>query len=229
MLPSHLITQEHEHERKFDLLNNTLFSRVRDILVSPGEARHILDFYDIPHLVFGTPHHKDRQYRYFDTAESSLRKNNVTCSLRDRGSDYVLTVKLPLGLDNVKQREEHSFSFPAYGNFHTLDITIQKELSSLLEKFTQGSSLVDSLTLFVHTDGFNVFQGKNRIALLSLDQIFATIQDYTRIFYELEIERKDQGTATTLDTLANALQRTFELQEVTHSKYERALILLGKT
>lgn len=186
--------------------------------------------------------YKVRPYRYFDTFDGTLAEKEIltsvgpmedlgaSLSVRSREEDYVVTVKIPIK-NAAGQREEYEFNLPFGIDLYSVDpnsLSFWEPLHRVRD-ICGNKPLQEIVRLEVQTNRCELYQGEKRKVEIAVDSVEASIP-YPFIlkkkFWELEVEEKESGTATDIETIVNFLKGKYPLKESSLPKWVKALRLI---
>ncbi len=226
-----------EMEKKFLIKNEGVFKEMLTLLRSLEGINN----YNIENFFS-----KKREYRYFDTFEGELLKEKIltyigplemegaSTSLRDRGGDYVLTVKIPTQDPDERNEHEkpHQFPLPPDMDFYQLS---PEEFArgwaplKKIKELTGDKTLQEAVRLEVQTNRFELYQDGERKVEIALDDVLGKGPfNIQKRFYELEIERKEEGSRGDVKLITDFFtnQYTDNLKEFPLPKWIKALKLI---
>ncbi len=168
---------------------------------------------------------KERNYRYFDTFDTGLAKSQVvayvgpleergiSASLRKRENDYVLAVKFPRSTV-ADEREELEFPLPAEVAFDELnpeDFAFWQPLKRA-KQFGGNKPLVEIVRLMVTTHRFDLDLENEKKVQVALDSV-EVINPFTKKkFYELEVERLENGENSDVEEVCSYFTDKYKKQ-----------------
>lgn len=160
--------------------------------------------------------------RYFDTADSRLLAAGYSCRLRTEGASVLATLKgLGGALGAVHQRDEQEIQLPTW----TPDVMAwpASPARDLALRLTGGAVLQPLFDLEQQRSRADVMDGAHRVAELSLDAVRVAVGQRPALYYELEVELKQDGTEADLTRIAQVLSTDHKLTPESRSKFARAL------
>lgn len=174
---------------------------------------------------------KKREYIYFDTKDLHLYNNNITYSVRDRGKDYFITLKIPLG-KGILERDEYNASVNKEDN--VFDIDIHRNNTRLIpvrivNDIIKDKELQISLRFKVTTTRCIIHVDNDHTIELSFDRMNVQFKDNkTSVeLYEIEIENKTSEDFVFLNFCENFKEST-GLKEINLSKYQRIMNIMNE-
>ncbi len=201
-----------EIEAKFAIPNRPTFDRLLStkslgpFAVEPQGRQHVHD-------------------RFLDTAGRVFSGQHYACRLRQRGEDYLLTLKGPGRVEAaVHSRPEFEVTLPEIQTDPAR--WPPSEARDLALRLSDGRPLVELFTQRQTRHISTLRDGQRAVATLSLDEVEAQIGAQRLAYFELEAELLPDGTLEDLQALSAELQTDWELQPEPHSKFERGLALL---
>ncbi|MBI2151646.1 hypothetical protein HYU21_02885 [Candidatus Woesearchaeota archaeon] len=205
-----------EMEKKYLIKEENIFKEIIKILSissldNISNSPHKINEYKVKQILT-----KERKYRYFDTFDRILEKEDLlayvgplekeggSASLRQREEDYVFTVKVPTEDNEI--RKEYQTEIPAEGtDFYALSPEHFMHWSPMRTIKERGGnrSLQEVVRLLVTTNRFDLYS-KDEIKIeIAVDQIRAESPlDISCNFYELEIEKKKYGNDLDKENIA---------------------------
>lgn len=161
---------------------------------------------------------------FLDTKKNTLMAEGFFLRLRKEiGSDgYWLTIKsLDDFKDRVHTREEYSSFLPEETSmFECPDARIR----GMILELSSGFDLLPLLKLEQKRIVRQVKQGEKHIAEFSLDRVNLKSEGIEKLYSELEIELKTEGTHQDLKVIMKYLLGNYNLVKDPLSKFERALL-----
>ena len=203
-----------EEERKYLIRDEDTFSGLLGLLrpKSTGQSFAKVGEFEVRDSIS-----KSRDYRYFDTFERTLERQEGavgvggileheggSASIRDRGTDYILAVKIPTGEEDQRQEMEQEISADK-GRFYDLDPLqyLSEEQRTYIEQLCGNRPLAEVVRLKVMTHRFDLYLGQEHHLQVSVDDVVAEASiGMQRSFREFEIEIIGVGTPSAKDRLA---------------------------
>lgn len=237
---------EEEMERKYLIGNADIFSNLLSLIDLPRitTQRMFLDYN------LGDFSSKQREYRYFDTADGDitnlfssssataagpLEMRGISMSARSRGEDYILTVKLPKP-DHPEERTESELRIPSSDtDFYTLEPRNFEHWPPVrrIMEICKYKPLQEIIRLEVSTNRVDLYQSNQRRIELAIDYVKGKVPhpflNLQKDFYELEIERKKDGNMEDINKIAAFFESRFSNPDIIKSslpKWIKALYLL---
>lgn len=179
---------------------------------------------------FGETKEIIREYIYFDTPESDLLNKGITCSVRLRPPESVLTIKMPCSGSSIESRLEYEVTFK---ESFPLELGAKPPAipsSGLTEKTIDSDKLVGVLRMQVELCRIPIFNHAQQYVLeLGLARYHGkntkSMSDY---IYEAEVELEGNGTLNDLDDFCRELLKIGEVKQIFLNKYQRLTKLLQK-
>ncbi len=188
---------------------------------------------------------KSREYRYFDTFERNLEASvaaigvigvgvleseGSTTSIRARGGDYVITIKIPT--EQQEQRKELEKIIPsAIGDFYQIDPLehLDEEQKKSIQRLCGDRPLAEVVRLQVQTHRFNLYGANQLTVQVAVDDVLAeSIVGIKKQFWELEIELMKYGTSHDKEQVAQHFWKGYGPHLVKSSlpKFNKAMRLM---
>lgn len=228
-----------EDERKYLIKDEDAFHGILASLklVSADESPARVGIYEIRESVS-----KSREYRYFDTFERNLEASvaalgvgvleseRSTTSIRARGGDYIITVKIPT--KEEEQRKELETIIPsAIGDFYHIEPWehLDHEQKENIQRLCGDHPLVEVVRLRVQTHRFNLYATDQLMVQVAVDDVMArSIVGIEKQFWELEIELMKYGTPNDKERVAHHFWEGYESHLVKSSlpKFNKAMRLI---
>ena len=240
-----MASERTEMERKYLVNDENAFNELLGLLEPKMNRPLIADFLQQNYSS------KQREYRYFDTFDGDisklitsseligpLEKMGVSISARDRGDDYMLSVKMPTS--NPEERTEWELPIHATSgtNFYALepkDFAFHWTPMRKIMDLCQYKPLQEIVRLTVQTTRVDLYSNRERKVEIALDYVVGRIPlplfDLSSSFYELEIEQKETGKPNDVEKVAGFLTEKFpepKLVNSSTSKWIKALKLIRK-
>jgi hypothetical protein len=216
-------TRNHiEIEKKYIVPASNIFDKVLTVLKNWGE-------YEIAEPDTVT---KQEDY-YYDTDDKILYSSNKTLRIRDKGTNYILTVKTPTRKNSHEEYEEESQSqrFEYELTIKENDINNYKDyiVKYLPELKEAGIWARIQNTLTIKNDRKQITVSKNNVKFeMVFDDVeYKGFNDTSHQEYQIEMELKsDYPHRVNLKLLSDYLELNVpELKPTTESKYKRGLCL----
>ncbi len=157
---------------------------------------------------------------YMDTPQHDIKKGGYACRMREKGGEWLLSVKGLGGVEgSIHQREEY-------------EMGIQRDTSpdqwpdgtarDLVVSLIHSRPLIELCIIRQRREKRTVYQGQRHVGEMSLDVVDMGAADQLKRVYEVEIELEQDGTLEDLRVLDEILQ-AYGLRPEPLSKFERAM------
>lgn len=210
--------------------------------VNEKEKKYLIESLSMYHTLLSSNHimgytienknKKERNYIYFDTKDLQLYNNDISYSVRDRGKDYFITLKIPVA-KGIIEREEYNASLPKKDN--VFDIDIHKNNSQLVpvrmaNNIVKNKKMMISARFTVITTRGLIYLDREHFIEVSFDKIKAKKNKNGKIIelYEIEIENKTAEDFVFFNFCEN-FRKSIGLEELNYSKYHRVMNELHNT
>ncbi|MBD3181242.1 CYTH domain-containing protein [Candidatus Poribacteria bacterium] len=162
---------------------------------------------------------------YLDTSEYQIQNNGYACRIRNKGSDWILTLKsLGKVKEAIHEREEYEINIPG---FLLLSDWPESKIKNIVVSFVKDKPLYKICVIKQHRIQRIVNIGEKRIGIMSLDTVEISINDSINRTYEVEVELCESGKMKDLKNLDVELKLLNLLPE-SCSKFERAMEIKRK-
>jgi len=142
-----------------------------------------------------------------------LEKRGGSMSLRDRGIDFVLTVKLPTADSQQREEYQRCYRTSSAENFFAIapeELESCEGMIKLRDYLGRSNPLLEVIRLNILTNRFNLCLNDSPQLEVAIDQVTGkSIGRMTCLFYELEIEVKETLAMDQLGPISQIFKKKY--------------------